>query len=203
MNKFAKKKLFKHYNKYFGDKPTVMSTATNHDDIEIVVLLYAPNDKYPFWKIATIGCSEIEHKLKNKTVYNEYVIFVNKEENLETNISLRNWYYDMLLVPDGFARDTKKPVVYGCDIVFEDDESKEEMVGICLLFPQIITEPKFFVFNQNPLKQITIFQVMPITHFEKEIIASDGIKVCEKLFYPENDSKSRPFAQQKRTFDKF
>ena len=82
-----------------------MSTATNHDDIEIVVLLYAPNDKYPFWKIATIGCSEIEHKLKSKTVYNEYVIFVNKEENLETNISLRNWYYDMLLVPDGFARD--------------------------------------------------------------------------------------------------
>ncbi|MBQ7308287.1 MAG: suppressor of fused domain protein [Clostridia bacterium] len=201
MNTKLKNKLAKHYDKYFGDKPLILSSATNND-VEVFILLYAPNKIYPFWKIATIGCSDVTQSFKRKRLHNEYVMFVNQNQNLKDDTALRNWYYDMLLVPDAFARDTGKPVFYGADIVFEN-ETCEEMIGVCFLLPQIIPFTKFCFFNLNFFKKISVFQVMPITNIEKEIILNEGISVCEKIFYPNNTMECRPFAEQKRTFDKF
>lgn len=199
MNNYQKTKIIKHLHKFFHDEPTYIISQTDKNDFPITILLFEPNKDLPFWKFCTLGASNYKmENSTNKNLFNEYVMFVDKDEDLENNIQLRNWYMDMLSIPARFPFETKNFLSYGHDIFIYS--SNEEMVGVALLLPEIIPDSRFLTCRINPFKKIYFFQVMPMTSIEKDILYNEGFKIFEKLFYPDNSDNFRPFAQQHRVF---
>ena len=62
--------------------------------VHIDGLLYEPDEKYPFWKLATAGASDIKMPPVKNTLANcnEYMMFIDpKEDMLDPDV--RYWYY--------------------------------------------------------------------------------------------------------------
>lgn len=50
----------KHFDKYFEQSDCVVLHPIVDDGFHVDVLLYEPNEKYPFWKLVSTGASDYE-----------------------------------------------------------------------------------------------------------------------------------------------
>ena len=48
-------KIKKHFDKYFEQTDAMVMHPIVDNGFHVDVLLYKPNDKYPFWKLVTMG----------------------------------------------------------------------------------------------------------------------------------------------------
>lgn len=51
-------KLIQHCDTYFEQEDCMVLHPIVDDGLHIDVLLYKPNEKYPFWKLVTMGASD-------------------------------------------------------------------------------------------------------------------------------------------------
>ena len=51
-------KLIKHFDTYFEQNDSTVIHPIVDYGLHIDVLLYGPNDKFPFWKLVTMGASD-------------------------------------------------------------------------------------------------------------------------------------------------
>lgn len=97
-------KFMNHCDFYFEQNDSVILHPIVDGGQHIDVLLYKPNDKYPFWKLVTMGASDYKMPVTHNTVgqYNEYMMFVDSDVDLnDKNVLI--WYYNKLLLVAGFA----------------------------------------------------------------------------------------------------
>lgn len=201
MNYNQIKKILNHYNKFFNSETYFsFSPISQNLKLKITILVYEPNEKFPFWKLCTIGASDYKMK-KSKDIignFNEYVMFVDKNEKLDEDLELRNWYFEYLLICGNFPFTSKSNLSYRHDIYLP--YSNDEMVGLCILLPEIIEDINFLTNKISTFKKVFFLQVMPITKIEREILINENFETVEKLFYPENKENFQPFAQKHRNF---
>jgi len=91
-------KLIDHCNTYFEQSDPLVSHPVVDFGLHIDILLYKPNEKYPFWKLVTMGASDYKMPKAPNTVglYNEYMMFVAADVDLMDKETL-NWYRNKLL----------------------------------------------------------------------------------------------------------
>ena len=194
-----KRKIIDHYINFFKNEPTFVYTPQNEYANKIILLLFPPCDKTNYWKLCSVGASNARAKKEeHSNPYNEYMMFISPDENLEGDLKLRNWYSDILLSVAIFAYKKGESLFYGHDLKFNN--TPDEMTAVMILFPEIVKDI-LFVRKKIWFKEIWFLQVMPITDFEHKILLENGFGVCEKLFYPDNEENTRPFAQKFRSFD--
>ena len=77
-------KLIKHFDTYFEQDDSTVLHPIVDDGLHIDVLMYAPNEKYPFWKLVTMGASDYKMPPIQNTVglNNEYIMFIDSEIDL-------------------------------------------------------------------------------------------------------------------------
>ena len=77
-------KLIKHFDTYFEQSDCTVLHPVVSGKLHIDVLLYKPSEKYPFWKLVTLGASDYKMPKRENTVgqFNEYIMFVDKDVNL-------------------------------------------------------------------------------------------------------------------------
>ena len=132
-------KLIKHFDLYFEQNDSIVIHPIVDYGLHIDVLMYTPNEKYPFWKLVTMGASVYKMPPVQKTVglYNEYMMFVDSEIDL-TNKEVLMWYYEKLLNVATFAYYNNTPVTFAHSIEWKNEDPDDEMVAAFVEFPQII-----------------------------------------------------------------
>jgi len=203
MNVKEMDRVTKHFETYFEQKcNNVLHSMTNGTDYHIDVLLFTPTEKYPFWKLATMGASDFDMPKCKSTLpnRNEYMIFIDKNIDLtgKNNAEL-NWYYDILMKVASFPIYEKTYISYCHDIEMPFEEGN--MAGIMLTFPQVIENTGILRCKIGIMRQCACLQIMPITREELDLKLKDGAQCLIDKFYPEDESKPMHFlAEKDRTF---
>ncbi|MBQ2804635.1 MAG: suppressor of fused domain protein [Clostridia bacterium] len=130
MNTRQMDKFTDHCAKFFDQEPMIMHTES-HMDMHVDVLLFEPNEKYPFWKLVTMGASDYkmpktEFSLGDR---NEYMMFVDADEDL-TDRFVVDWYYQQLMNIALMPYKEKFAVSYGHSMEWELEDG-EEMCAAC------------------------------------------------------------------------
>lgn len=197
MNTKEMDKLIKHFDTYFGQSEPIVLHSENMVP-HIDVLRYPPNEKYPFWKLCTMGASDYKMSAPVKALgnRNEYMMFVSPEEDL-TDRDTALWYVSQLLETALYAVSTKSFVTYGHSMEWPAEEG-EEMAGAYLEMPQVIEDVGVLRCNLSFIKTAVCLQVVLLTREEINRLMENGPEEFSYYLYPE-EGKSHFLSQRKRT----
>ena len=197
MNTKEMDKLIRHFDAYFGQsEPTVLHNEGMVPHID--VLVYKPNEKYPYWKLCTMGASDYKmsapkHALGDR---NEYMMFVEAEEDM-TDREVAGWYASQLLETALYAVSTKSFVTYGHSMEWPVEDG-EEMVGAYLEMPQLIEDVGVLRCKLGLLKTAICLQVVLLTRAEIDKLMEIGPEEFSYFLYPD-EGKLHFLSQRKRT----
>lgn len=194
-------KLIAHCDTYFGQtEPMVLHQDGQEPHVD--VLRYPPNEKFPYWKLVTMGASDfpmpnVPGSLGRR---NEYVMFVDSEEDL-TDPQTVGWYVEKLYLIALYTIIDKVHITYGHSVEWSEEEDSD-MVGAFLEMPQLIESVGFLRCKLGLMKETVILQATPLTRLEVDRLLSVGPQAFSEWLYPETESQRHFLAQRIRT-DKF
>ncbi len=197
MNKFTD-----HCNRYFYQTDPMVLHSTSQDPIHIDVLRYAPNQKYPFWKLVTMGASD--YKMPNPTTKqmddrNEYMFAVEPEVDLN-DLAVCSWYYHTLLEIATAPMTDHYFMTYGHSVEWPEQEDSD-MVGAYISMPQILEDVAFLHCRLGLTKRVTCLQAIPLTRQEMDHLMEIGPEAFDEFLYP-YEGDDHYLCQQYRS-DKF
>ena len=193
-------KLIKHFDTYFEQNDSVIIHPIVDDGLHVDVLLYKPNEKYPFWKMVTMGASDYKMPPITNTVglNNEYMMFVDSDVDLMDK-EILNWYHRKLLLVATFAYYNKTHITYGHSFEWENEDVSDEMVAAFIEFPQILETTAALRCKLNLFKIITCLQVVLLNKSELGKLMGIGPQKFSDFLYPEDDSKPHFISEQHRS----
>ena len=178
-------KLIQHFDTYFEQTDCTVLHPTIPMNPHIDALLYKPNEKYPYWKLTTMGASDYKmpapkHSLGNR---NEYIMFIDPSEDM-TDPAIANWYYGQLLEVAFYAIGQKCFVTYGHSMEWAAEDG-EEMVGAYLEMPQAIENVGLLRCNLSFFKTTVCLQVLLLNRAEIDKLMELGSEGFSYWLYPE------------------
>lgn len=200
MTKNEMKKLMNHFNKYFEQEDPVVLHPINMNP-HIDILKYAPTEKYHFWKLATMGACDYKMNGKNSLGdRNEYMMFIDADENLDDNAIL-DWYYTQLLEIALYPVLNNEFLSYGHSLEWKIDEG-EEIAGAFMEFPQIIKDTGILRCKLGLMKTVICLQAVLLMKSDMELLMNIGPERFSEYLYPEN-GKEQHFLSERIRSDKF
>ena len=193
-------KLMNHFDLHFEQDDCIVLHPVVDNGFHIDVLLYKPNEKYPFWKLVTMGASDYKMPAIQNTVglYNEYMMFVASEVDL-TDKEILNWYHNKLLLVATFAYINKTHITYAHSFEWENDDSNDEMIAAFIEFPQILGTTAAMYCKMGLLKMVTCLQVVLLNKHDLDKLMEIGHQEFSDFLYPEDDSKPHFLSEQHRS----
>lgn len=180
-------KLTDHLDKYFQqtDCMVLHPQAVNpHIDI----LIYEPNDVYPYWKLVTMGASDYRMptppypSLGNR---NEYMMFISPDVDLN-DADIRGTFADYLAEVAFYPIMNDCFISYGHSIEWVPND-EDEMVGAFIEMPQIIEDSGVLRCKLGLFKTVTCLQVVLLTRSEINNLREIGPEAFSNYLYPDND----------------
>lgn len=125
------------------------------------MLLYHPDKRYPFWKLATAGASDFKMPYKNSLGdRNEYMLFVDPSENLEDrSVALR--YHRVLMEAALYPAQDNAFVSYGHDLLF-DPKFDPAVEGVYYEMPQAVEDTGILRCKLSLFRKAICLQVVPL-----------------------------------------
>lgn len=204
MNLKSMDKLTEHLDRYFGQNDClVMHPVVDMGDSHIDVLIYKPNEKYPFWKLVTMGASDYKMPVKNNnavSAYNEYMMFVHGDEDL-TDKEKVSWYCYRLLEAAVFAKSNNTVITWGHSMEWQFEDG-EEMCAAFIDFPQIIEDVGVLRCKLGLMKTAACLQVTLLNRNELNKLLEIGPQEFSNYLYPE-DGTAAHFISERNRSEKF
>lgn len=196
-------KLIKHFDTYFEQDDSTVLHPIVDNGLHIDVLMYAPNKKYPFWKLVTMGASDYKMPPIQNTVglNNEYIMFIDSETDL-TDKDVLMWYYEKLLTVATFAYYNKTHITYAHSFEWKNEDPDDEMIAAFIEFPQIIGTTEILRCKLGLMKTVTCLQVVLLNKIELEKLMEIGPMAFSDYLYPE-DSSDAHFLTERYRSEKF
>ncbi len=193
-------KLIKHCDLYFQQNDSLVLHPIVVNGLHIDVLLYKPNEKYPFWKLVTMGASDYKMPPIQNTVglYNEYMMFVSSDIDLMDKEVL-NWYYNKLLLVATFAYYNKTHITYAHSFEWENDDPNDEMIAAFIEFPQILETTAVLRCKVGLLKTVACLQVVLLNKQDLDKLLEIGPQEFSNFLYPDDESKPHFLSEQHRS----
>ena len=199
-------RIERHFEQYFEQPISFVLHPTNQTDVHIDVVCFEPTELYPFWKLATVGASDII--MPQKDVYgckrNEYMLFVDKDVDLPNDYE---WYVKWLYCTAEYTQVEKQFITVNHSIEAPNIIDEGEMKGVVILFPAVLCDVNVLHCKLGLFKQATCLQVMPITQSEIDGLYTNGSEWLVSRFYPfiygddEHQNDEEHFlAEKKRSF---
>lgn len=197
-------RIEKHFSKYFEQKDCKVLHSVVEGPNHVDVLLYEPNSKYPFWKLATMGASDYQMPDNGHVIsrYNEYVMFVDSGEDLNDK-NVLNWYYSKLMMVATYAYNNKTGISYAHSMEWENEDADDEMIGAFIEFPQVIESVGILRCRLNVFKTVACLQVVLLNRTDLNKLANVGPQEFSEYLYPEVNFKKRHFLSERHRSDKF
>ena len=196
-------KLIKHFDTYFEQDDSTVIHPVVDNGLHIDVLMYKPNEKYPFWKLVTMGASDYKMPPIQNTVglNNEYIMFVGSDIDLSDKDVLM-WYYEKLLTVATFAYYNKTHITFAHSFEWENDDPDDEMIAAFIAFPQIIETTAILRCKLGLMKTVACLQVVLLNKEELKKLMEIGPISFSDYLYPEDDSKPH-FLTERHRSEKF
>lgn len=196
-------KLMAHCDLYFGQSDCTVLHPVVEEGRHIDVLLYEPNEKYPFWKLVTMGASDYKMPAARNTVgqYNEYMMFVAPDVDL-LDKDVVNWYRKKLLMVATYAECNKTHITYAHSFAWENEDPGEEMVGAFIEFPQILETTSVLRCKTGLFKTVACLQSVLLNEQELKKLMEIGPQEFSNFLYPEDEGRPHFLSEQHRS-DKF
>ena len=203
MNTREMDRLIQHFDRYFEQNDSLVLHPIDESDFHVDVLLYFPTKKYPFWKLVTMGISNYRMPKIPNTVgrFNEYILFVDKTEDLNDKAVL-NWYHQKLLTVASFAYFTKTHITYGHSFEWENEDPDDEMIAAFIEFPQVIPDAGILHCKTGFFKSVACLQVVLLNQAELDKLKKIGPQAFSEFLYPE-DGSAKHFLSEKHRSERF
>lgn len=200
MKKREMEKITNHFDKYFEQSDCVVLHPIVDNGFHVDVLLYKPNEKYPFWKLVTMGASDYKMPPVSNTISqrNEYIMFVHADEKLD-NQEIANWYFNKLVMIASFAHDNKCNITYGHSFEWQNDDPDDEMIAAFIEFPQIVETVDMLRCKTSLLKTVACFQVVLLNKDDLAKLMEIGPQAFSEYLYPEDNGKQHFLSERHRS----
>lgn len=191
--------LTRHFDRYLKQDDALVLHTTGVE-FHIDALLYKPTQKYPFWKLVTMGASDYKMpKISNTfSLFNEYIMFVDKDVDLN-NKDVLLWYHKKLIKIATYAYYFKTHVTYSHSFEWENESSDDEMVGAYLELPQIIENSKVGQCRTSLFKKVTCLQIVLLNKDDLNKLKEIGRMAFSYYLYPESLGKKHFLSERHRT----
>ncbi len=175
MKKREMQLLVQHFDKYFEQNDCIVMHPPITKGLHIDVLLYKPNEKYPFWKLATMGASDYKMPNATPTVsrFNEYIMFVDGEQDL-SNSDIAKWYFNKLSMIASYAYNNKCHVTFEHSFNWENEDPEDDKVGAFLLFPELIQNVGVLRCKMGIRKTVACLEAVLLNNDELEMLSQIG-----------------------------
>lgn len=192
MNTKEMGKFKSHCDKYLQQNDCTVIHPTFNDAFHIDALLYSPNEKYPYWKLVTMGASDYKMPKTPNMLgdRNEYVMFIDPSENLRDQ-KIVSWYYSKLLEVATSPIADKYFLSYGHSVEWDEDENSN-MSGAFVTLPQVIENVDFLRCKLGMFKETICLQIVLLTREEINQLMKIGPEQFDNYLYSE-DGSSRHF----------
>jgi hypothetical protein len=193
-------KFTKHIDQYFEQTDCTVLHQIVDKGFHVDVLLYKPTEKYPFWKLVTMGASDYKMPPVANTIsqYNEYIMFVDKDENL-TDKEVLGWYHSRLLMIASFAHLNQSHITYGHSFEWENDDADDEMVAAFIEFPQIIENAGILRCKLGLFKTVACLQAVLLNKNDLELLMKIGPQNFSEYLYPDGGDKAHFLSERHRS----
>ncbi len=185
MNTAQMEKFTAHCDRYFEQTNAMVLHPTSQDPVHIDVLKYEPNEKYPFWKLVTMGASDYKMPGAKGQLgdRNEYMMAVDAEIDLN-DPQVYSWYFKILMTIAAAPITGKYFMGYGHGIDWPA-EADSDMVGAYITMPQFVENVGFLRCKLGLMKQAICLQAVPLTQEEMDKLAEIGPEAFDEFLYPE------------------
>lgn len=201
MNPREMKKFEAHCSKYLQQDNCMVMHSDTIRDPHIDFLKYPPNDHLPYWKLVTMGASDIKMPNQSNTLgdRNEYIVFISPDTNLDDYQTFA-WFANKLLMIAKYPQYAKAHITYGHSVEWGDEDGSD-MVSAFLEMPQILGSPECMRCNLSMFKKIVILQPIMLTREETNRLLSIGPERFSYYLYPEDGSTEKVhfICEQNRT----
>ena len=196
-------KLMKHFDTYFEQKDSTVLHPIVDNGFHVDVLFYRPTEKYPFWKLATMGASDFRMPGSNKSFgnCNEYIMFIDKSENLDDK-EILSWYHNKLVMIASYPKFSNTCISYGHSCEWQNEDEVEEMVAAFIELPQIIPDSSILYCKLGLLKKVTCLQMVLLNKSELDELMKIGPQAFSEYLYPEKMGKPH-FLSERHRSEKF
>lgn len=193
-------KIVKHFDKYFEQTDSMVLHPIIDNGFHIDVLLYKPNEKYPFWKLVTMGASDYKMPPVSNTIsqYNEYIMFVHADVRLDDQ-EIVSWYFNKLVMIASFARFNKCHITYGHSFEWQNDDTEDEMIAAFIEFPQIVETVEMLRCKTSLFKTVACLQVVLLNKDDLAKLMEIGPQAFSEYLYPEDDGKPHFLSEKHRS----
>lgn len=193
-------KLITHLDSHFQQNDSTVLHPIVDDGLHIDVLLYPPNEAFPFWKLVTMGASDYKMPPVQKTVslYNEYMMFVDAKTDL-TDKNVLIWYYRKLLLVASFAYYHKTHITYAHSFEWQNDDPDDEMIAAFIEFPQIIGSVSVLTCKLGLMKTAACLQVILLNKEELDKLMEIGPNAFSDYLYPPDNSTAHFLTEKHRS----
>ena len=192
--------FMKHIDKHFEQKDCLVLHPVVDNGIHIDVLLFAPNEKYPFWKLVTMGASDYKMPRVPNTVgfNNEYMMFVDQDVDLNDREVL-SWYHSKLVLIASFAYYNKTHITYGHSFEWKNEDPDDEMIAAFIEFPQVVPNIDLLRCKIGLAKTVVCLQVVLLNKDDLMKLMEIGPQRFSDYLYPENDDKPHFLSERHRS----
>lgn len=194
-------KLMAHCSYYFQQEEPMILHNPVMTEPHIDVLLYEPNEAYPFWKLVTMGASDFKVPDAPKMLgnRNEYMMFVDAAENL-TDQATVGWYYSQLMEIAYYPVTENSCLTYGHSLEWgEDEEVPGDMVGAFIEMPQILEDVGALHCKLGTFKRTTCLQAVLLTRAEIDWLLEIGPEAFSEYLYPEDGGEMHYLSERYRS----
>ena len=193
-------RLTRHMDHYFGQSDSLVLHPIVDNGFHIDVLLYKPTERYPFWKLVTMGASDykmpkLPHMLGR---FNEYMMFVDKDEDLGDR-DVVAWYYAKLMMIASYARAHSVHITYGDSIEWGNDDPESEMMAAYIEMPQIIPNTGVLRCKLGLFKTVICLQTILLNQVDLNQLKKIGPEAFSYYLYPEHNGKPHFLAEKHRS----
>lgn len=200
MNTKEMERFTEHFDKYFEQSDSVVIhpiVMSPHID----ALLYKPTDKYPFWKLVSMGASDYKmpHPENNLGDRNEYIMMIDPDEDMR-DPATADWYYSNLIEIAVYPQTSNCAITFGHSIEWKPEDN-EEMVGAYIDLPQIIENTGVVRCKLSMFKTAVCLMVVLINRQEMDKLLEIGPQQFSEYLFPRDGDPH--FLSQRRRTDSF
>ena len=195
--------LTAHFDRYFEQENEHVLHPIVDNGFHVDVLVYEPTEKYPFWKLVTMGASDYKMPKIPNTIgnRNEYIMFVDADEDLHDK-SVMSWYHAKLTMIASYAKFYNTHVTYSHSFEWENEDAEDEMIAAFIEFPQIIPDAGVLRCKTGLFKTVACLQVVLLTKDDLSRLMEIGRRAFSEYLYPENGG-ARHFISERHRSEKF
>ena len=197
-------KLTKHFDQYFEQNDCRVLHSTLQTELHVDILLYKPTEKYPFWKLATMGASDYKMPKIRNTIErsNEFIMFVDQAVDLKDKETLL-WYVNKLGVVSTYAYYNKTHVTFGHSIEWKNENPSDEMIAAFIELPQVIDHIGILRCKLGAFKTVACLQVVLLNQADLDKLMKIGPQAFDAYLYPEEDGKKQHFLSERHRSNQF